>query len=51
MGALAAACVVIGLLEFNALKGKLGPLTSVRGVIHAGVGLTAVLYGVLHFLA
>jgi hypothetical protein len=51
MGALAAACVVVGLLEFNALKGKLGPLASVRGVIHAGVGLTAVLYGVLYFLA
>jgi uncharacterized membrane protein len=51
MGALAAACVVIGLLEFNAVKGKLGPMVSVRGVIHAGVGLTAVLYGVLYFLA
>jgi uncharacterized membrane protein len=51
MGALTAACVVIGLLEFNAIKGKLGPMVSVRGVIHAGVGLTAVLYGVLYFLA
>lgn len=51
MGALAAACVVIALLEANAIKGKLGPLASVRGVIHAGLGLTAVLYGVLYFLA
>ncbi|EKD41692.1 MAG: hypothetical protein ACD_73C00575G0001, partial [uncultured bacterium] len=33
------------LLEINALKGtKLGPLTTVRGVVHAGVLLTAVLY-------
>ena len=51
MGALAASCVVIALLEANAIKGKLGPLASVRGVIHAGLGLTAVLYGVLYFLA
>lgn len=51
MGALAAACVLIALLEANAIKGKLGPLASVRGVIHAGLGLTAVLYGVLYFLA
>jgi len=49
--ALVAACVVIALLEGNAIKGKLGPLSSVRGVIHAGVGLTAVLYGVLYILA
>ncbi len=51
MGALAACCVVIALLEANAIKGKLGPLASVRGVIHAGVGLTAVLFGVIYFLA
>lgn len=32
------------LLEINALKGKPGPLTTVKGVIHSGVILTAVLY-------
>ena len=31
-------------LEFNAIKGKLGPLTTVKGVIHCGVGLMVVLY-------
>ncbi len=36
-------------LEFNALKGKLGPLTTVRGVIHCGVALAVVLYGLVEF--
>ncbi|MBX7147752.1 urate hydroxylase PuuD [bacterium] len=35
---------VILLLEVNALKGKLGPLTTVKGVVHCGVALAAVLY-------
>ncbi len=46
-----AALVVIVLLEANAIKGKLGPLASVKGVIHAGVGLTAVLFGLLYAMA
>jgi uncharacterized membrane protein len=37
------------LLELNALKGKLGPLTSISGVIHCGVWLTVVLYGAIEF--
>jgi uncharacterized membrane protein len=49
--ALLVAIVVIGLLEANAIKGKLGPLASVKGVIHAGVALTAVLFGLLYFMA
>ena len=49
--ALGAALVVIGLLEVNAIKGKLGPMATVKGVIHAGVGLTVVLFGVLWFTA
>jgi hypothetical protein len=49
--ALGAAAVVIALLEVNAIKGKLGPLTTVVGVIHAGVGLTAILFGVLWAMA
>ncbi|MGK2925766.1 MAG: urate hydroxylase PuuD [Lysobacterales bacterium] len=35
---------IIVLLEINAIKGKTGPLTSVKGVIHMGVVLTLVLY-------
>lgn len=37
------AAILIG-LEVNALKGKTGPMTTVKGVIHCGVGLTVVLY-------
>lgn len=37
--------LVLLILEVNALAGKkLGPLTTVRGVIHSGVLLTAVMY-------
>jgi uncharacterized membrane protein len=42
--------VIIGALELNAIKGKLGPLTSVKGVIHMGFALTAVLYVVMELL-
>jgi len=35
---------IIALLEINAIAGKTGPMTSVRGVIHMGVLLTLVLY-------
>jgi uncharacterized membrane protein len=42
---------VILLLELNALKGKLGPMTSVAGVIHSGLGLTVILYGLIELLA
>ena len=45
------ACLVIILaLEANALVGKTGPMTSVRGVIHCSIGLTAVLWALLAFL-
>lgn len=45
------ACVaVILLLEANALFGKLGPLTTIRGVIHCSIGLTALLWALLYFL-
>jgi hypothetical protein len=32
------------LLELNAIKGKTGPMTTVRGVIHMGFLLTLILY-------
>ena len=35
---------IIALLEVNAVAGKTGPMTSVKGVIHMGLLLTAVLY-------
>lgn len=38
---------LILLLELNAVKGKLGPLTTVKGVIHMGVVLLVVLYGLI----
>jgi uncharacterized membrane protein len=48
--ALIVAVVIVAALEVNAIFGKQGPLTTVRGVITSGVGLTAVLWGVVHFL-
>ncbi len=41
---------IILALEVNAIKGKLGPLTTVKGVIHCGLGLLVVLYGLLEVL-
>jgi len=42
--------IIIGALELNAIKGKLGPLTTIRGVIHCGFGLAAVLYTVMEIV-
>lgn len=36
--------LILLLLEANALKGKTGPLTTVKGVIHCGFALSAVIY-------
>jgi uncharacterized membrane protein len=45
------ACIaIIVLLEANALFGKTGPMTSVKGVIHCSLALTAVLWALLAFL-
>lgn len=45
------ACVVLILaLEANALFGKTGPMTSVKGVIHCSLALTAVIWALLAFL-
>ena len=38
---------IIALLEVNALFGKTGPMTSVKGVIHCSLGLVAVMWAVL----
>tara|TARA_R110001599_G_scaffold145321_1_gene327599 strand:- start:51538 stop:52164 length:627 start_codon:yes stop_codon:yes gene_type:complete len=45
-----AAIAVIVLLEVNAVVGKTGPMTSVKGVIHSSIALTAVIWGLLAFL-
>ena len=37
-------------LEGNGIFGKQGPMTTVRGVIHCGVGLTVLLYCIMAFL-
>lgn len=42
--------VVIGLLELNAIKGKTGPITSIKGVIHFGFLLTFVHYAIVEVL-
>ena len=45
------ACIaIILLLEANAIVGKMGPMTSVKGVIHCSIGLTALLWALLAFL-
>lgn len=42
--------LLIVALEANALFGKMGPMTSVKGVIHSSIGLTALIWALLHFL-
>ncbi len=41
---------IIALLEVNAIVGKQGPMASIVGVIHLGLALTIVLYGVMALL-
>ena len=42
--------LIILALEINGILGKQGPMTSVKGVIHCGIALTAVLYGIMAIL-
>lgn len=49
LGFLASVAIVIA-IEVNAIFGKMGPMASVRGVIHCGIALAAVLFGLLYFL-
>ena len=50
MTALVVALVIVAALQLNAIFGKQGPLTTVRGVIASGFGLTVVLWAVLELL-
>ena len=44
-------CIIIILgLQFNAIKGKQGPMTSIAGVIHCGIALGAVLLLIMQLL-
>jgi uncharacterized membrane protein len=46
----AAFAVIAGLIELNAIKGKTGPMTTIKGVIHLGIALTLVIYVLLEVL-
>jgi uncharacterized membrane protein len=42
--------VMVAALQFNGMKGKAGPMTSVVGVIHSGIGLMIALLLIIEFL-
>ena len=42
--------VIMIILEGNALKGKLGPMTTVKGVITSGFVLAAIIYGLMEVI-
>ncbi|NKB34214.1 MAG: antitermination protein NusG [Pseudomonadales bacterium] len=42
--------LIVAALEFNGIKGKTGPMTSVSGVIHCGVWLMIALLLIIEFL-
>ncbi|MBK7169533.1 MAG: urate hydroxylase PuuD [Gammaproteobacteria bacterium] len=41
---------IIAALQFNAMKGKVGPLASVKGVIHCSIALAVVLWLIMDLL-
>ena len=47
---LIAVIAIILILEANAIFGKIGPMASVKGVIHCSIALTAVCLGLLQFV-
>lgn len=42
--------ILILLLQANAIFGKVGPMASVKGVIHSSLALTVVIFALVHFL-
>jgi uncharacterized membrane protein len=50
MTALVVGLVIIAALQLNAIFGKQGPMTTVRGVVVSGLALTAVLWAVVAML-
>jgi uncharacterized membrane protein len=43
--------VIVGLIQFNAMKGKMGPMQKLGMTVHFGLLLTLVLYLAMEFLA
>jgi hypothetical protein len=41
---------IIAALQFNAMKGKVGPLASVKGVIHCSIALAVLLWLIMDLL-
>jgi len=50
MAGVGASLALILALEANALFGKTGPMTSVKGVIHCSIALAAIIWALLAFL-
>lgn len=50
MTALVICLLIIAALEVNALVGKQGPMTTVKGVIHCSIGLTLIIWLLLAFV-
>ncbi|MEM7080814.1 MAG: antitermination protein NusG, partial [Pseudomonadota bacterium] len=50
MNAIIICMVIIAALEVNAVVGKQGPITTVRGVIVCGLAMTLVLWALLKFI-
>lgn len=44
------AIAVVVAIELNGIFGKMGPMASVRGVIHCGIALAAALLAVMYFI-
>ncbi len=44
------AALIIILLELNAIFGKIGPMQTVKGVIHMSLLLMVLIFGTIHFL-
>lgn len=42
--------ILIIALELNAVFGKMGPMASVKGVIHSSIGLTVIMFGLVAVL-
>lgn len=42
--------ILIITLELNAVFGKMGPMASVKGVIHSSIGLTVIMFGLVAVL-
>lgn len=42
--------LIVLALEANAIKGKMGPMTTVKGVIHCGLGLLVALYAIIEVM-